>query len=296
MQADENPPWVLDLARMEALEGSGSSRQTIRRRVRRGTWQQPLPGVVCRTTGTLTPDQWRRAALLYAGAAAALSHATAGEYWGYGRPSRSIHVTVPHGRHLRSTAEVIVHQSRRPFVGRFVDDVDITPPARTAIDIGLCLRSQSEVDALLGRSLQSGFVSVSQLSDELDAAPRRGTLFLRLALADVAAGSRAASEARLRRLLLRAKIPLPEFDAAVTTALGVRHIDALWRALRRGVEIDGQAFHFDAASWRADLVRQNAIQTTGIVLLRIAARRLWTEPDAVVAEIRAFLNLHEHAA
>ena len=43
--------------------------------------------------------------------------------------------------------------------------------------------------------------------------------------------------------------------------------------------------------WQADLLRQNAIQSTGIVLLRIAARRLWTEPDAVISEIRAFLGL-----
>ena len=36
--------------------------------------------------------------------------------------------------------------------------------------------------------------------------------------------------------------------------------------------------------------RQNAIQTAGIGRLRIAARRLWTEPEAVLAEIAAFLG------
>jgi len=55
--------------------------------------------------------------------------------------------------------------------------------------------------------------------------------------------------------------------------------------------VDGQAFHLSPEAWRADLARQNEIQSTGVVLLRIAARRLWTEPDAVVREIRWILGL-----
>jgi len=86
-------------------------------------------------------------------------------------------------------------------------------------------------------------------------------------------------------------MPLPEMNAPVATRLGRRYVDALWRSLGKGVEVDGQAFHLDAAAWQADLVRQNAIQSEGIVLLRVAARRLWTEPDAVIEEIRAFLGL-----
>lgn len=110
-------------------------------------------------------------------------------------------------------------------------------------------------------------------------------------MADLAAGSRAASESRLLQLIRRAGLPLPELNGPVSTSLGTRYVDALWRSLGKGVEVDGQAFHLDAASWRSDLLRQNAIQTTGIVLLRIAAHRLWTEPAAVVAEIAAFLGL-----
>ena len=83
---------------------------------------------------------------------------------------------------------------------------------------------------------------------------------------------------------------MPELNAPVETALGTRYVDALWRHLGKGVEIDGRVFHIGSASWEADLARQNAIQATGIVLLRITARRLWTEPDAVIAEIRAFLG------
>lgn len=283
--------WTADLADVSALVAAGVNRQTIRRRVQRGAWQEPCPSVVCRTTGSLSSYQWLVAAMRYGGPGAMLSHASAGELWSLGPTPPRVHVTVPHGRHLRSTAEVAVHQTTRPCRPVLVEDLLVTPPARTAIDMALGLRAATSVVALLGRALQRGRVSLDQLADELLLAPRRGSASASEALADLACGSRSAAEAQLLRLLRRAGLPLPEMNAPVTTAFGTRYVDALWRSLGRGVEVDGQAFHLDAAAWQADLIRQNAIQTTGIVLLRIAARRLWAEPDAVVSEIRAFLAL-----
>jgi len=148
-------------------------------------------------------------------------------------------------------------------------------------------RELASIRVYLGSIAQS----LEQLARELDIAPSRGSRRPRAALADLAVGSRSAGESRLLHLMRRAGIPLPELNAPVSTALGTRYVDALWRSLGKGVEVDGQAFHLDAGAWQADLLRQNAIQSTGIVLLRIAARRLWTEPDAVISEIRAFLGL-----
>jgi very-short-patch-repair endonuclease len=282
-------PWTHDLARLSDLLAGGVLAQTARRRIKRGTWQEPLPGVVCRTTGTLTPTQWLLAASLYGGAGAAISHGTAGAFWGFGRQPQVIHITVPHGRHLSSMRHVTVHQSRRGFRPELVEDLLVTPPPRTAMDMALGLNRLDDVQSVLGRALQSGRVTIQSLGDELDFAPRRGSRLPRTAMADLAAGSRSASEARLRALVLRAGLPVPELNAAVPTRLGTRFVDALWRDRGKGVEIDGQAFHLDPAAWRRDLERQNAIQATGIVLLRIAARRLWTEPDVVIAEITEFL-------
>lgn len=282
-------PWVRDLARIDELGPVGAPRRTARRRVAAKTWQQPLPGVVCRTTGALTREQWQIAALKYAGPGAVLSHASAGEFWGLGRWLGPVHVTVPHGHRVRSTPEVVIHQSRRPTEERVIDDVVLTAPARTAIDLALSLVRQADVDAVLGRAIQSGRVTAESLGDELDQAPRRGSRRARVALADAAAGFHAASEARLLRLVRRAGLPLPDLNAPVHTTLGTRYVDALWRALRKGVEVDGAGYHFTVGAWESDLRRQNALQTAGVVLLRIAARRLWTEPDAVVAEIAAFL-------
>ncbi len=287
--------WLDDVAALDRLYDAGLVRQTARRRIKRGTWQEPVPGVVCRTTGTLSPRQWLVVASAYGGVEAAISHESAGEFWGYARATGPVHVTVPHGRHRRSTTEIAVHQTRRSFQPRLIDGLLLTPPARTAVDICLGLPSLNAVTALLGRALQRERVTISGLSEELDAAPSRGSLHPRTAMADLAAGSRAASESQLLRLIKRGELPLPELNGAVTTSLGTRYVDALWRHLQKGVEVDGQAFHLDPAAWQSDLLRQNAIQTAGIVLMRIAARRLWTEPEAVIADITAFLGLRHPA-
>lgn len=282
-------PWLEDLATVDDLLLSGLKRPTVRRRIRVGRWTEPLPGVACRTSGALSRDQWMTAALLYAGDGSMLACATAGSFWGLCRAPGTVHVVAPHGRHVRSTEAVTVHQSVRPCDVRLVQDWLVTPPARTAIDIALELSGIDAVRAVLGRAVQIGRTTPVELGDELDLAPSRGSLLPRQALEEIAVGVHAASEARLVRLIRRALLPEPEYNAAVRTTAGTKYVDALWRSLGKGVEIDGVAYHLGPTEWAADLARQNAIQTVGIVLLRIPAYRLWREPAAVMAEIAAFL-------
>ena len=116
MQPKPLSPWVSDLATVRALTANGLNRQTIRRRVKRGTWLEPLPGVICRVTGTPTDEQRLLAALAYGGDGACLSHASAGSFWGLAKRPDRVHITVAHGHHLRSTATVTVHQTNRWFV------------------------------------------------------------------------------------------------------------------------------------------------------------------------------------
>lgn len=282
-------PWWNDLASITALVESGCVHRTVRRRIRVGRWQEPAPGVVCRTTGTLTADQWLMTATLYAGARSAISHASAVDLWGIVVPAERVTVTVPNGQYRPSTARVWIRQSKRAFRTHQVRGIAVTPPARSVLDASLDMRRLADVEQLFGRAVQARRVSVDELVGELERAPSSGSWLPRQALAGVTAGAHAASEAQLLRLLRRAGLPIPELNAPVDTPIGTRYVDGLWRDLARGVEVDGAAFHLGPREWQADLRRQNAIQTTGIVLLRIAAGRLWAEPDAVIAEIRAFL-------
>lgn len=284
-------PWSDDLAAATTLVRAAYSYRSVRRRIRLGAWQELLPGVVLRTTGTPTERQWQRAALLYAGAGAALSHATAAARWGLPVRAARVVVTRPGGSHPRSTERVWVRQSTRSYRVLPLDGLATTAPARSVLDAALDLDQLRDVDDLFGRAFQRGLISVAALASELDAAPSAGSRLPRLALAEVAAGSHAASEAQLLRLLRKAGLPLPELNAALATRAGTKYVDALWRSLGKGVEVDGRAYHLGPRQWQADLQRQNAVQSAGVVLLRVAARRLWTEPDAVVREIRIFLRL-----
>jgi very-short-patch-repair endonuclease len=282
-------PWVDDLATKAALVADDMRVKTVLRRIRVGTWQEPAPGVVCRTTGELTRRQWWRTALLYVGPEGALSHGTAAARW-LRLPAGPRVIVTTDGHRPRSTERIWVRQSRRPYRVTHLEGLRTTVPARSVLDAALDLRRQEDVDDIMGRALQAKLVTVDELGDELDAAPSGGSRFARLALSELAAGSHAASEAQLMRLIRRAALPEPQLNAAVHTITGVKYVDALWAHLCRGVEVDGQAYHLSPAQWRADLARQNEIQSTGIVLLRIAARRLWTEPDALIREIRIFLG------
>jgi hypothetical protein len=283
------PPWCDDLATIDDLAAHGHNRRTVRARIGRGVWLEPLPGVVCRTNGALSPSQILTSATLYGGAGATLSCRTAAAFWGFGQPGWPVHIVVAHGRHLRSTGQVVVHQTTREDQPRLVEDWLVSSPARTAIDLALEAKTLDEVSAVLGRAVQRAGVSAVDLAEEIDRAPRRGSRRLRLAMPAIAGGAHSASEARLVRMVARSALPVPEYNAVVATRDGPKLIDALWRSLGKGVEIDGRSYHLHAAGWAADLRRQNAIQTTGIVLLRVAAVRLWTEPAAVLAEIAAFL-------
>jgi hypothetical protein len=284
-------PWVSDLASVAALTASGLNRQTIRRRVLHGTWLEPLPGVIARVTGTLTSDQQLLAALTYGGPSAALSHATAGSFWSLAaRPSR-VHITVAHGHRVRSSPKVAVHQTSRTFVARHIDGMSISPPARTVIDMCLTSDNLDAVRNVMGRALQLERVTIAELEQELERVPRHGSLLPRRAFEEIGRNAHAASEARFVRLIAASGLPMPEMNAALVTRDGVKVIDALWRHLGKGVEIDGRAYHLGPSAWASDLARQNAVQLTGVVLLRIAADRLWSSPGGVVAELRAFLGL-----
>ena len=291
MHAVDSLPWWDGIATIDALVSAGLTARTARARIRAGRWQEPAPGVVCRTSGQLTSRQWLIAGVEYGGPSALLSHATAGAAFGLCAEQRREHVTVCHGHHVSSTDRITIHQSLRPCEPWFLDELPFTPPARTVIDICGGLARLDDVRHLMGRAVQKRLTTPQQLGAELAAAPRRGSRLPTLALEETSAGAHAASEAQFLQIVRGAGLPLPELNAPVATREGTKYVDALWRHLNKGVELDGHRYHLDPAAWAADLVRQNAIQAIGVILMRIAAGLLWSDQPRVVRELTAFLGL-----
>jgi len=249
----------------------------VRRARGAGRWQEPIPGVVVGHGGPLTQRQRWRVGRAHAGPRGCLSHRSAllvlgcrvdelpaarrvaGVRGRFADPPEGglVEVSVPHGRHLRSSGFVVVHQSRRPLEPLLRGGLAVTPAARAAVDVALTASRRSEVDHVVSHVLQRGLTTVDQLVEETRALGRRATAWLRAAVADAARGMRSVGESDLRRVVRSAGLPEPEWNAPVQTPFGTYFVDALWRELGVGAEADGAGFHLSAEDWSDDLVRQN---------------------------------------
>ncbi|MGY1602009.1 hypothetical protein [Geodermatophilus sp. SYSU D00815] len=286
-----------------AVLGVGKDR--IRRAVRAGRWQEPVPGVIVVHSGALTRRERLVAALLRAGDDGRLSHTSAlhllgarveepvamrrvagvrGDY-ATSPDAGLVQVTVPHGRHLESCGFVVVHQSRRPLGDLVVDGLRTTTAARAAVDVALTARRRQDVDHVVADVLRKDLALLDDLAAEFRAAGRRATAWLEDAVADASRGMRSVGESDLRRVIAQAGLPEPEWGAAITTPADIFFVDAYWRHQRVAAEADGAAFHLSAADWDGDLRRQNAIQGVGVRLLRFPVRRLRWAGDICAREI-----------
>jgi len=272
----------------------GVGKDRIRRAIRAGRWQEPIPGVVVLHSGSLTRHERLVAALSWAGEEGRLSHTSALRLLGarieepmarlrvagvrgeYEAPPDAglVQVTVPHGRHLESVGFVVVHQSRRPLGDLVVDGLRTTTAARAAIDVALTATRRQDVDHVIADVLQKDLALLEDLVGEVRMAGRRATAWLKDAVADAARGMRSVGESDLRRVIVSAGLPEPEWGAAIATPSGTYFVDAYWRAQRVAAEADGATFHLSAADWEADLRRQNAIQGEDVRLFRFPVRRL----------------------
>ncbi len=308
------PPIALggeQVAPRHLLTTAGLSNYRLRTAVASGRWQEPLPGVFVSHSGPLTRRERWCAALYYAGPGSVLSHRSAllargcrihelasttraaGVRGEYRVPPEGglVEVTTRHGHHVRSRSFVVVHQSRRPLdTVHEVGGLPVAAPARAAVDAAVTARRRGDVDHVVADVLQRDLCTVPALEAEAARLGRRLTPWLQVALADARRGMRSVGEADLRRVVLAAGLPEPEWGAAVVTRSGTYFVDALWRDRGVAVEADGAAFHLSAEDWAHDLVRQNAVLGEGLVLLRYPVRRLRETPDVCGAEIAALVT------
>jgi hypothetical protein len=303
-------PVGLTVARRDALRDVGISNTRIRTAVRTGRWQEPVRGVVVAHAGSLTQRERWLVALAFAGPDAGLSHHSALRLWGAKADelaaSRRVagvlgdyrpvldggmtEVTRCHGQHMASHGFVVVHQSRRPLQIVEHDGLRTTSAARAAIDVAVTAYRRADVDHVIADVLQKGLTTVDALAEQTELAGRLATPWLRSAVRDASRGMRSVGESDLRRVVLAAGLPEPEWNAPVDTMAGRFFVDALWRSKRVAAEADGQAYHFTARDWSADLRRQNAIHGAGVVLLRFPVRRLRAEPVGCGRELYALLR------
>lgn len=261
----------------DQLLAAGLSRSAIKHRVGRGWLHRIHRGVYAVGHAALTVDGRCAAALLACGEDAALSHWSAAGRYVLAEPPVLVHVTVPAERRPIHDG-IVVHRSRvlSPADVRVVRGLPTTSPARTIDDLSWTA-PRTRLERIVAEAQAQRLVTAAELRD---GAPR-----VRALLDDGPGVTRSEAERLLLRLVRRAGLPAPATNVRVAGL----EVDALWRAQRVVVEVDGYAFHGHRQAFEHDRRRDRVLRGAGLVPVRTTWRQLRDEPEAVVADLAAAL-------
>ncbi|MFJ9180273.1 hypothetical protein [Streptomyces sp. NPDC102360] len=284
----------------EQLMELGCANSTTNHRCRRGgPWQRLLPRVHLLHSGTPSPRQRMRAALLYAGEHALLTGHAALAAHGFRaapRPERLrwVDVLVPYeGAGARGTSYVKVHRTRRLPENHPMAGLRCAAVARAVADAVPGLACERDVTALLAEAVQRGFCTPEELLAELAASRRRYALYVARATDHLTAGIHSPLEADARALIRRYSLPEPLWNPNLhdpRTGVFLARPDAYWPAEGLALEVDSREYHLDPASWRRTLSQRNRLAAAGLPVLAVTAEDLRGRAEGVAGEIRTALT------
>jgi very-short-patch-repair endonuclease len=264
---------------------AGYTLAQIRYRVASGEWTELLSGVYAHTATELTPMLWRRAALLWAGKGAVLSHRSAAALWKLeGVREQSPELIVPSKRNV---VEVQVHQRTDlvPTDTTFRDGVRCTNPTRTIIDLASVLDEET-LEAAFESARRQNLTTVAAVRERqlsLGTQGRRGSKQL-LQLLNELDGNRATEsilEVKVARLLRRTGLPVPRRQYEVVIFGRRYRLDFAWPELRIALECDGKAFH----EFQRDRTRWRHLGASGWLVLPVTWADVTKDWAVVVYEL-----------
>lgn len=278
---------VVTTAQLRVL---GADDAWIGRQVGSGRWHRLHRGVLLTYSG---PVSWRSrawAALLYAGAGAALSHqAAAMRHEFASTPPRAVDVTIPADRRVMPSSGVTVHL--RTGGPRASGRPRTTWRGDTVVDL---VDSALTVDDAVGWVCSASRAGTNR-AEILDAVEHRGRFrnsgLLREILAEVAEGVESPLERRYHRdVERRHRLPRARLQVSeVVRGLWIR-ADAMYDAYGVRAELDGNLGHpggrTDEDTWRDNAV----ILATGDLTLRYRWRHVAVDPCGTAAQVAAALT------
>lgn len=273
------------IARWQLLD-LGFSPEAIKHRVTIGRLHLVRRGVYAVGRPQLTRRGEWMAALLSCGPDAVLSHGSAAALWGIrSERSRWIHVGVP-ATSARTGAGLRVH--RRAWltadVTRYHDDIPVTSPVDTLVDLATTLDEQ-ELETAVNEADKRDLVDPESLRAALDViAPRRGVAKLRSLLdRRTFVLTDSELERRFNPLARRAGLAKPLTQQLVN---GFR-VDFYWPDLGLVVETDGLRYHRTPAAQARDRLRDQAHTAAGLISLRFTHAQIRYDPGHVEATLTA---------
>jgi len=280
------------MTRAEALFVAG--RHVLDDALNDGVLTRLFPGVYALPEVVVDRQLRRRAALLYL-PSAALSHVDALEVWGIAAIAGStIHLTVPRAHPAVSNPDLTVHRRvgfrPEPPAVAIRDGLRVVRLERALIDSWTVLPAVERRAPLIA-AIRDRRTTAARLTAVLDDTPRvRGAADLRRLITLVAGGCH--SELELwghDRVFSDPRLPSSSRQHVVHVTGRRLYLDRYFPIERVAVELDGAAWHGDSGQREHDLRRDAMLSAMGILVVRYSHRRLMSEPDAVIEELRAIL-------
>lgn len=278
--------------RASALEELGVTQKTTYRQCRPGgRWRHLLPGIVLLTRSQPNERQRVEAALMLARHDAVVTGFQAARLYTlrHGPEPQFVHVLIPHTHHVLSSGFAVMERTR--FFPRAVhrDGIPLAPLTRAVLDGVRRIRELDPVRALFIEAIQRGLTNVTDLRRELDSGTKKGTAVPRRVLNEIDLGVRSVAEADALEIWYQAGLPTPHRNTVVVDSDGtyVGMPDTWCDEVGLAWEIDSTEFHYSKDAYARTLERNSRYAAAGISVVQTLPTRLRTEPEAVIAELRA---------
>ncbi len=242
---------------------------------------------------TRSARQRAKAATLWLGEPAALSHSTAARLLRLdGRWSAALHLAMPRAmsRGRNAGSDLQLHRTAElPAIDRrIVDAIPCTSAARTVLDLAAVLDDEA-FEAAGESARRMGLMTITVLQRRFELlGRRRGAERVRKYIA-VHSGQPAVQyrlEVKTRRLLESLALPPYRRQLPIRGADGERYfVDFTFEVHRLVVECDGFAWHGNRLQWKRDRRRVAALEAAGWRVLHLT----WEDVVGRPAEVEARL-------
>jgi hypothetical protein len=174
------------------------------------------------------------------------------------------------GRARRRQPGIIVREERiRADELMRLDDLLVTTPARTALDIARHLPRSEAVAHLDALAAATGLDAASGLSLADRYTGARGIQRARAALPLTDPGAQSPRESWLRLLLIDAGYPRPVTQIPVTDGYATAFVDLGWDEPKIGLEYEGAHHQTDRGQHVRDIGRYDMLEELGWLIIRV---------------------------
>ena len=282
--------------RAQAL-ACGISPDALSHACRTGKVSRVLPRVYELTGIPSTPRRRIIAASLWAEELGAISHRAAATIWAFeGIKSSVVEVTLP--RQRKSPADwLTVHRSTLdPADVELVNDVRVTTPTRTLVDLGRNVGREA-LELSLEDCLRRGLTSLPRLKWQLQRESRSGRPGCRalrelLEVRGEGPATESALETRFARWIRSTRLPPPVRQFPVfREGRFVARLDFAYPEDLVGIEIDSFVFHSGRNRWYRDRSRLRRLEEAGWTVLALTQEDMSDGAPDLERQIAAALGL-----